>query len=303
MHTRAEWDRFPGDASAGLWQKPEPATIELFDKDWLLHLAQRLQTTLDLEELIRVYVAEAAGVIPFDNASYRKPELDLVVECDQPARHSCSYALVVLDQDLGILTYTRSRPFTPEDMLRLEVLTSHLLFPLRNALLYHRAVAAATKDPLTLVNNRTALDETLNREISLAYRHETPLTVLMLDLDHFKSINDRYGHVVGDHVLKAFVGRVAESYRADDIFFRYGGEEFTLVLRNTDLPGAVCLAERIRESVESRLISTDAGPVSLTVSIGVSELRDDDGAQSLLARADAALYSSKAQGRNRVTSG
>ena len=123
----------------------------------------------------------------------------------------------------------------------------------------------------------------------------------MLDLDHFKSINDHYGHVVGDHVLKAFVDRVAESYRASDIFFRYGGEEFTLILRNTDLPGAACLAERIRESVEIRPIDTDAGPVALTVSIGVSELLEDDQPVSLLTRADAALYSSKAQGRNRVT--
>ncbi len=301
MHTRAEWDRFPGDTNAGLWQKPEPAAVELFDKDWLLHLAQCLQTTLDLDELIRVYVAEAAGVIPCDNATYRKPEHDLVVECSQPARHSCSYALAVLDRDLGILTYTRCKPFTPEDMFRLEFLTSHLLFPLRNALLYHEALAAAAKDPLTLVNNRAALDETLSREISLAHRHGTPLTVLMLDLDHFKSINDHYGHVVGDHVLKAFVDRVAESYRASDIFFRYGGEEFTLILRNTDLPGAACLAERIRESVDSRPMDTDAGPVALTVSIGVSELLENDQPVSLLTRADAALYSSKAQGRNRVT--
>ncbi len=303
MHTRAEWDRFPAESSAGLWQKPEPSGIDLFDKNWLLHLAQRLQTTLDLEELIRVYVAEIAGVIPFDNATYHKPEHGLAVEWGEPARHSCSYGLAVLDQDLGMLTYTRSEPFGPEDMLRLEFLTSHLLFPLRNALLYHQAVAAAAKDPLTRVNNRTALDETLSREISLAHRHGTPLTVLMLDLDHFKSVNDRYGHVVGDHVLKAFVERVAEAYRASDIFFRYGGEEFTLVLRNTDLPGAACLAERIRESVESRPMDTDAGSVPLTVSIGVSELREDDQPISLLARADAALYSSKAEGRNRVTTG
>ncbi len=303
MHTRAEWDRFPADTSAGLWQKPEPACIELFDKDWLLQLAQRLQTTLDPEELVRVYVAEVAGAIPFDNATYEKPEQDLVVECSQPARHSCSYGLAVLDQDLGMLTYTRSKPFSSEDMLRLEFLTSHLLFPLRNTLLYHQAVAAAAKDPLTLVNNRTALDETLRREISLAHRHGTPLTVLMLDLDHFKTVNDRYGHVIGDHVLRAFVERVAESYRTSDIFFRYGGEEFTLVLRNTDQAGAACLAERIRESVETRPMDTDAGPVPLTVSIGVSELREDDQPVSLLARADAALYSSKAEGRNRVTTG
>ncbi|MDJ0872477.1 MAG: GGDEF domain-containing protein [Gammaproteobacteria bacterium] len=301
MHTRAEWDRLPNENSASLWQKPESVAAVPFDKEWLLHLTQHLQTTLDIEELIRVYAAESADVVPFAQVSYRNPERDLLVEYGRRARHSCSYALAILDQDLGILTYTRSRPFSDTDTQRLELLTGHLLFPLRNALLYHQAVAAAAKDPLTLVNNRAALDETLDREISLAQRHATPLTVLMIDLDHFKAVNDRYGHVVGDHVLKAFTARVAESYRASDIFFRYGGEEFTLVLRNTELAGAACLAERIRESVENRPMTTDAGPVSLTVSIGVAELANGDHAASLLGRADAALYTSKAQGRNRVT--
>ena len=301
MHTRAEWDRLPNENSASLWQKPESVAAVPFDKEWLLHLTQHLQTTLDIEELIRVYAAESADVVPFAQVSYRNPERDLLVEYGRRARHSCSYALAILDQDLGILTYTRSRPFSDTDTQRLELLTGHLLFPLRNALLYHQAVAAAAKDPLTLVNNRAALDETLDREISLAQRHGSPLAVLMIDLDHFKAVNDRYGHVVGDHVLKAFTARVAESYRASDIFFRYGGEEFTLVLRNTELAGAACLAERIRESVENRPMTTDAGPVSLTVSIGVAELANGDHAASLLGRADAALYTSKAQGRNRVT--
>ncbi len=301
MHTRAEWNRLPNENSANLWQKPESVAAAPFDKEWLLHLTQHLQITLDIEELIRVYAAETADVVPFAQVSYHNPERDLLVEYGRRARHRCSYALAILDQDLGVLTYTRSRPFSDADTQRLELLTGHLLFPLRNALLYHQAVAAAAKDPLTLVNNRAALDETLDREISLAQRHATPLTVLMIDLDHFKAVNDRYGHVVGDHVLKAFTARVAESYRASDIFFRYGGEEFTLVLRNTELAGAACLAERIRESVENRPMTTDAGPVSLTVSIGVAELANGDHAASLLARADAALYTSKAQGRNRVT--
>lgn len=301
MHTRAEWDRSPNENSASLWQKPESVAAAPFHKEWLLHLTQHLQTTLDIEELVRVYAAESAEVVPFAQVSYRNPERDLLVEYGRRARHSCSYALAILDQDLGVLTYTRSRPFSDADTQRLELLTGHLLFPLRNALLYHQAVAAAAKDPLTLVNNRAALDETLDREISLAQRHGSPLAVLMIDLDHFKAVNDRYGHVVGDHVLKAFTTRVAESYRASDIFFRYGGEEFTLVLRNTELAGAACLAERIRESVENRPMTTDAGPVSLTVSIGVAELANGDHAASLLARADAALYTSKAQGRNRVT--
>ena len=300
MHTRAEWERPSDESNARLWQEPEPGLMELFNKDWLLRLAQRLQTTLHLEELIRVYAAEAAGIIPFDNAMYHNREQEITLEYGERARHICTYKLVVLKQDLGTLTYTRSRPFSHNDTLRLEYLTSQLLFPLRNALLYRDAVAEATKDPLTHVNNRSALDETLSREISLAERHGTPLTVLMLDLDHFKNINDRHGHVVGDYVLKAFVERLGECVRAGDSLYRYGGEEFTLLLRNTDLDGGTCLAERIRECVASRPMDTDAGPVELKVSIGAAELLPDNLAATLLARADAALYRAKAAGRNRV---
>lgn len=302
MDTRADWDATSnGPVKARLWQEHAAPGPEPFDKDWLLHLTKLLQTTLEPEELIGRFAAESAGAIPFDGASYHHGERSLSVEYGTAAQHRCIYALAVLDQELGTLTFNRAKPFSEEDIERLEFLTSHLLYPLRNALLYHAALAAASKDPLTKAHNRAALDESLERELVLAHRHGSPLSLIMLDLDRFKCVNDQYGHLVGDRALQAFVSTVNACIRNSDTLFRYGGEEFTLVLRHTDLDGAATLAERIRSSVESLRMDISGLSLALTVSLGVTELAANDDAAGLLERADCALYRSKAEGRNRVT--
>ena len=134
MHTRAEWEQFSGEPNAGLWRDPELELTELFDKDWLLHLAKRLQKSLHLEALIQAYAEEAGSVIPFDHITYDNRARKITLEFGEPARHICTYRLMVLEQELGTLTYTRTRPFSRNDTLRLEYLTSHLLFPLRRYL-------------------------------------------------------------------------------------------------------------------------------------------------------------------------
>jgi len=302
MDTRADWDATPNEpVKARLWQQDAAPGHKPFDKDWLLHLTRLLQTTLEPEELIGRFVAEGAGAIPFDGASYQHEARGLSVEYGNAARHRCIYTLTVLNEELGTLTFSRAKPFSEEDTEQLEFLTSHLLYPLRNALLYHSALAAASKDPLTKAHNRAALDESLGRELLLARRHGSPLSLIMLDLDRFKCVNDSYGHVVGDRALQAFVSAVNACIRNSDTLFRYGGEEFTLILRNTDLDGAVAVAERIRSSVASMRMDINGLTLALTGSLGVTELTANDEAAGLLERADCALYRSKAEGRNRVT--
>jgi len=302
MDTRADWDATSNESvKARLWQEHAAAGPKPFNMDWLLHLTKLLQTTLEPEELIGRFVAEGAGAIPFDGASYHHEARGLRVEYGKAATHRCIYTLTVLNEELGTLTFLRATPFSEEDTERLEFLTSHLLYPLRNALLYHAALAAASKDPLTKAHNRAALDESLGRELVLAHRHGSPLALVMLDLDRFKCVNDHHGHVVGDRALQAFVSAVNACIRSSDTLFRYGGEEFTLVLRNTDLDGAVAVAERIRSSVESLRMDINGVTLALTVSLGVTELAENDDAAGILERADCALYRSKAEGRNRVT--
>ena len=162
------------------------------------------------------------------------------------------------------------------------------------------ARVVARTDPLTLLPNRSELDRGLVARIAQARELGDPLSVMFIDLDRFKSINDRYGHAAGDQCLAA-VGRALRRHvRADDLLVRYGGEEFVLVLEGATMARAVQVAEVLRQAVSDEHIEFDGQRIALTTSIGVTDLRDGDGAGELLARADAALYRAKAEGRDRV---
>ena len=147
-------------------------------------------------------------------------------------------------------------------------------------------------DPLTGVSNRRALDETLESMFAMMHRYEHPFSLVILDIDYFKQINDEQGHLYGDRMLKSVARLMDDSVRDTDIVSRYGGEEFVIVMPQTVLDGATIFAERLRQRIEQQL--------PLTVSGGVATAGDGDNAQTLLARADAALYSAKAAGRNRL---
>lgn len=145
-------------------------------------------------------------------------------------------------------------------------------------------------DPLTRVNNRRGLDETLESMLALMERYDQPFSLALFDIDHFKEVNDSKGHLHGDRTLQAVARILDDSVRDTDIVARYGGEEFVVVMAHTTLDNACQFAERVRGLVESSL--------SLTISGGVTMALDGDNSQSLLSRADAALYSGKAAGRN-----
>ena len=157
-----------------------------------------------------------------------------------------------------------------------------------------------TIDPLTRVGNRTAMNETLWRVKNLFERYGTPATAIMIDLDHFKVINDTLGHSEGDKVLCRIANQVQARLRPTDALYRYGGEEFIVVAENTSLSQASFLAESIRQRIASYQGSQQQAEADLTVSIGVAQLRADESTDSLVDRADKALYKAKAMGRNWV---
>ncbi|MFZ2858278.1 sensor domain-containing diguanylate cyclase [Acidovorax sp.] len=154
----------------------------------------------------------------------------------------------------------------------------------------------ATTDPLTGVANRRAFDHSLQLELAIVERRSTPLSLLMLDVDHFKRINDTFGHETGDKVLVAIAQMLSGCARVIDVVARVGGEEFAMILPNTDAEGAQEVAERMRIAVAQ---SNWLGQPT-TVSIGAATLQDKEDAASLHARADAALYAAKTSGRDRV---
>ena len=167
---------------------------------------------------------------------------------------------------------------------------------------YHEEIYQMTiMDGLTAVYNRRYLQEFLEREVARAKRHERPLSVVMFDLDHFKRVNDQYGHLVGDNVLREFSDIVKQCVRREEVFGRYGGEEFCAVLPETRVDGAVALAERIRTVVAQRRFHYAGVEVPVTVSAGVAQLGTDmAGWSELVERADKKLYDAKSNGRNRV---
>lgn len=161
----------------------------------------------------------------------------------------------------------------------------------------------AHTDPLTKALNRRALSERLGAEMERVRRYNTTMSLLLIDLDHFKLINDTHGHLAGDDVLVEVAGMLQRVVRAVDIVARYGGEEFVIVLPETGAPGAEAFAERLRELIEGHGFAVSRGrPIRLTTSIGVSSFPGFgvESVEDLLANADQALYRAKTEGRNRV---
>ncbi len=165
---------------------------------------------------------------------------------------------------------------------------------------------SSVKDGLTGTWNRKYLDERLRGEVAYAIRHGSPLAVVIADIDHFKKVNDTYGHLVGDEVLKATAATMRAALRTEDLLARYGGEEFVVVARAVELNSAAQLAERLRILTERRPVAVDGHTIARTVSAGVATLACCGGERSverLLGIADERLYRAKEAGRNRVVAG
>lgn len=160
----------------------------------------------------------------------------------------------------------------------------------------------ANTDELTGLPNRRALQGSVDYQLSVSDRSERPLSLVMVDVDHFKNFNDTMGHAAGDAVLRVLGALLRELVRGDDLPARYGGEEFTLLLPGTDEAGALIVAERVRAQLESTLVTEDVPkPCRVTASFGVATTRGGESSESLFGRADQALYVAKEEGRNRVS--
>ncbi len=170
------------------------------------------------------------------------------------------------------------------------------IYEFLNNYFYSQLKIQVIKDFLTGLFNRRYLEEILRWEIEFSKRYGHPLSVILLDVDNFKCINDKYGHQTGDLVLKKLAELLKKNLRKSDIVARYGGEEFIIILPDTDIKGAVKVAEKLRKAIEKLSING----IKITASFGVSQLKDDDDIQKLIKRADKALYIAKRSGKNTV---
>jgi diguanylate cyclase (GGDEF)-like protein len=208
--------------------------------------------------------------------------------------------------NLGSLDQDRFEPGMATDFIgRLAVIVGICLENVTNS---ERLKHLGLTDPLTGVHNRRYFDQRLREEVSRAQRQGYPLSCLFLDIDHFKLVNDQYGHQTGDCVLREVAWRIKGQLRANDVLGRYGGEEFAVLLVQTDMGDAMTIAERVRHSIaEQRFKGEDEDVLAATISVGVATLRDCNRdqsaevlAQQLVAQADQAVYRAKHGGRNCV---
>lgn len=266
-------------------------------------ISSALQTTLEFKELIGIFCNKIQTMIPHNSVEYVNNQFNLEFSRGVIARHSCSYALKVEDQQLGELKLTRSQRFKKEELSMLEGLLCCLIYPLRNATLFQQALQMAYTDPLTKTQNRTSFNDSVLREIKRSQRGEQNLSLIFVDIDHFKSINDNFGHECGDTALASVAGWIKDSLRGSDTVFRYGGEEFVILLPDTKLREANIIAERVRSGIEAHTLAYGMDVLNITASLGVSSLQANETLDSFINRADSAMYKAKKAGRNQICQG
>ncbi|MEW6542419.1 MAG: diguanylate cyclase [Nitrospirota bacterium] len=218
--------------------------------------------------------------------------------------HVLDLPLMAAKERVGLmrLQRERGRPFDGAQVEFIKAITTSVALALRNAEAHCHVQTLAMTDGLTNLLNRRAFANILAREFREAERYRTPLCLIMADVDHFKGVNDQFGHPIGDRLLREVATVIGQAIRAVDVLTRFGGEEFAIILPRTDVTQAAILANRIRERIEQYRFLVNGARVGLTASMGLAQVPDPHIAtvDELVSTADAALYQAKALGRNRI---
>ncbi len=267
-----------------------------------LHLIHTLLKTLDLEKLLALFFDATKEMVGCDGLSYQLDELNTSIQLGERSTHHYHYELQVGQISLGEISFFRRHTFSQSDIEQLEQALCQLLFPLRNAIQYQKAVNMAHLDPMTSLYNRAALTHSIKRFTKSSRRNGNSLGVIMMDLDHFKRINDNYGHLFGDQVIIESAKQIQKLVRGDDLLFRYGGEEFLALLQTNNTETLKQVAERIRIAIENLKLTSADQKVPLSISLGIATFQKTESIEATIGRADKALYRAKNAGRNRVVS-
>ncbi len=257
---------------------------------------QRLDNSRELVDLVRTLVAavtEKTGHLA-DDLGQKTRDMQASISALEHAegKQEISTLLNI------ILATTHKLQNTVEDAHKEISSSQHMLDEMRNEL--QETKRQLLLDPLTGARNRFGMDASLNQEVARARRSGSKFTLAMIDLDHFKQINDEYGHEVGDHALQYFSQLSNSVLRESDTLYRYGGEEFVVTLADTDIRGAIFMFGRLRQMLGKSPMVHGSKKIKMTFSGGVASMRDDDDGTAMLSRADRALYQAKQQGRDRV---
>ncbi|HTE51159.1 MAG TPA: sensor domain-containing diguanylate cyclase [Kofleriaceae bacterium] len=244
------------------------------------------------------WVADRGEAALIDDVS-ADPRYQRLPDSQNHIRSLACVPIAYRDERIGVLTITscRTGAFSQDDLDLLRFITTTVALDIDNARLRRLALT----DPLTEAYNREFLQQHLPRVIELADQRGEPLAVAMVDIDHFKEVNDQFGHEIGDRVLTDVANRLRAAIRAGDLLIRYGGEEFLALLPGASIVPALEIAERMRARLEGDPIAVDGKAIAVRISVGVAERRRGaDSSVELIRRADQALYAAKRSGRNRV---
>jgi diguanylate cyclase (GGDEF)-like protein len=266
----------------------------------LLQIMCVLQTTLDINFLIENFSNELQSIIPHEYLNYKNIDDKINVTIGKEAKNKLVVDINLNKRKLGKLTLSRKDEFGESESEKIEYLTTLLQYPINNILNYREAIANANIDPITKLNNRMLFNKIIEQEIDFAQRYEQKLLLMMIDLDNFKKVNDEHGHLTGDILLKSVSDFLRKFMRRSDLVFRYGGDEFCIILRNTSLNGANKLANRIRRSIKHEEFICNDYQIKITVSIGLVKINEGDDTPKFIGRADKLLYEAKEIGRNSV---
>ena len=296
----------------------------------LNQLGQAMSATHETEEIIRMVAERVSAILPYDvlSVKWREParvwayradtmnQGSVRLNSDEALRQSqmslvddaivdaIEVPLLFRMEEIGRFRVERAQgqPFGSADRELMMMVGTSLALSLTNAEAHRTLEQMAMKDGLTDLFNRRAFDQFLSQEVKAAERYRSPICLLLGDVDNFKAVNDRFGHPVGDTLLKELAALLTDSLREVDKVARYGGEEFAIILSRTDVASGTVLAARIRERIERHVFMIEQLPIRLTLSLGVAGYAPGSkrSPEELVDAADQALYQAKARGRNRV---
>ncbi|NRA60662.1 MAG: GGDEF domain-containing protein [Psychrobium sp.] len=256
---------------------------------------EKLNTTIELQPLLAIYAGELNLRLPLTGIEFELDEQQFQLKYSKSSRFTISNQLIFGSGALGTMRYLSSRPFTDSQRQIIASLQEQLKQPLQNVLTFEHSKKLSLRDFLTGLGNRSYFDETLSYMSATAQRENRAFSLVILDLDNFKQVNDKYGHHEGDIVLKQFAKILINALRTNDHVFRFGGDEFVLLLAHSESLNPSLVSQRIIDNTRSDDILSK---LKVTTSVGFSNWRQGDTNTSLLERADKALYAAKNNGRD-----
>lgn len=270
----------------------ENFTQSVFDKRQTLNFMTQLQTTLDLDKLLNILSIEAARYVDFSGLYFKSQNLNKSLRGSRKSKKEHRFELKMGEDFVGTLTYGINSPISLTNFKVLKQLHLCLMYPIKNAITYHAAMQLAMQDALTGLGNRRYFDEQLKRSMHNANRHHSLVGLVLGDLNKFKAINDTFGHITGDLVLKEFAEVLRQCIRDSDSLFRFGGDEFAIIVENANDTALTIIENRVNLALESNALLSK---YQLGCSIGSTFMTRADNEVSFFERADQILYRRKMQ--------